>query len=492
MLHKAVTHGAFFMGKTPYLFRRKNIYYFRIRIPLEHQETLKNREIVHSLKTENRAEAIPKALKLAANFKALLQDLKAGKRQNICRSDLVAGTNNPETTQKKQTASEPPSPVGFKQIAFSATPVEKSNVPLLATVVGDFLKRYDPSAKVMLGKLNATLPIFVELLGNKPADEILQANINQFFDDAQRLPVRRDSKEFSGLPIRKIIEANTGPTISEKTFKSTYRACVSVFLNWAEVHYKDQGFPALSVDGAVYRGERGDGINKQRAATSEELQKLFNNPKMKKYAANPETEHYFWLPALGLYTGARINELCQLNPTEDIKQDLATGIWYFNITDESESAEGVDKSIKTNSSRRVVPIHSKLIDAGFLDYAERVKRGGHKILFPAWQPRNGKASANAGKWFVRYLESIGLRSEEKGARLSGFHMFRHGFVTHGMNNKISRTFEVTGHEVGEVDGVKLSAVARGYWTRDIADNIKGLKAAVEQFDFGVAFYRLDL
>jgi hypothetical protein len=43
-------------------------------------------------------------------------------------------------------------------------------VPLLSVVVVvvvDFLKRYDPSNKATLTKLNATLPLFVELIGNK-------------------------------------------------------------------------------------------------------------------------------------------------------------------------------------------------------------------------------------------------------------------------------------------------------------------------------------
>ena len=66
------------MAKIPYLFRRKNIFYFRARIPREHQKLLKAVEVVRSLKTENQAEAIPLALKFAATFKALLQDLQQG------------------------------------------------------------------------------------------------------------------------------------------------------------------------------------------------------------------------------------------------------------------------------------------------------------------------------------------------------------------------------------------------------------------------------
>lgn len=77
------------MGKTPYLFRRKNVFYFRIRVPVEHQKTLNTLEIVQSLRTENQFEAIPQALKLAANFKAILHALKTGKKQKPCRSEVM-------------------------------------------------------------------------------------------------------------------------------------------------------------------------------------------------------------------------------------------------------------------------------------------------------------------------------------------------------------------------------------------------------------------
>lgn len=45
------------MAKTPYLVRRKNIFYFRLAVPAELREIVKSREIVQSLKTENRLDA---------------------------------------------------------------------------------------------------------------------------------------------------------------------------------------------------------------------------------------------------------------------------------------------------------------------------------------------------------------------------------------------------------------------------------------------------
>jgi hypothetical protein len=76
LLQKPATKKAVVMAKTPYLIRRKNVFYFRIVVPIEFRDTFKSREIIKSLKTENRAEATHKALELAAHFKAILYGLK--------------------------------------------------------------------------------------------------------------------------------------------------------------------------------------------------------------------------------------------------------------------------------------------------------------------------------------------------------------------------------------------------------------------------------
>jgi len=476
------------MAKIPYLIRRKNIFYFRLVVPVEFRKLLKVREITQSLRTENREEATYQVLKLAAYFRAAMHNHKTGKACISSHSELIASFNDETVCNAPQINAVTPSAIPIP-CEPSPTYGTAMKTPLLSVVVDEFLERYNRNNKATLTKLKATLPVLLELVGDKPINKILQADINAYFDDVQKLPVRRDAKVFRSMALREIMAANTGKCVSAGTFKSTYRACVSIFISWAIINYKDQGFPSLSTQGAVYHGDRSKGINKQRAIRPDELKKLFEHEKMGRYAANSNTAHYYWLPLIGLYTGARINEICQLNPTEDILQDNKTGIWYFWFNDESDTADSVDKRIKTNSSKRVVPIHSKLLNFGFLGYVNRVRSEGSKLIFPAWQPRNGKASANASKWFNRYIESIGLRDETEGARLSGFHAFRHTFVTYGMTHKIKGVLELTGHEMDVIyDMGKVSDVAKGYWSQGIADNILEKLQTVEKFCFDIDIF----
>ena len=90
------------MAKIPYLFRRKNIFYFRARIPFEYQESFKAKEVVRSLKTESQAEAIPLVLKFAANFKATFQDIHKGKKYITSYSDLIASLNDETVSNNPQ------------------------------------------------------------------------------------------------------------------------------------------------------------------------------------------------------------------------------------------------------------------------------------------------------------------------------------------------------------------------------------------------------
>jgi hypothetical protein len=113
-----------------------------------------------------------------------------------------------------------------------------------------------------------------------------------------------------------------------------------------------------------------------------------------------------------------------MNPQVDVRQDGETGIWHLALTEESDADERIDKSIKNDPSVRTVPIHSHLIELGFLKYVERVKASGAKLLFPRFEPSRGRASPQGEKWFRGFMVQLGLRDETPGARLVGMHAFR--------------------------------------------------------------------
>lgn len=123
----------------------------------------------------------------------------------------------------------------------------------------------------------------------------------------------------------------------------------------------------------------------------------------------------YWLPLLALYTGARVEELAQLQ-LSDIKYVDGLG-HYINITDAAEH-----QKLKNPGSRRRIPVHSILVACGFIDYVAARSRSG--LLFPDLKvnPR-GKLGGYFSNFFSNYLrQTVKIFDTRK-----VFHSFRHTF-----------------------------------------------------------------
>ena len=328
----------------------------------------------------------------------------------------------------------------------------------------------------------AALDKLTDVLGeDRLVATIKQADILEYFDIVQHLPSERGGKKRpKGVSIRELIGDTI--TMAPATFDNNYVAPIRVFLRWAISTYQDQGFPVgLTTDYVEYKGKREAGDQKQRAFEAHELKRLFEGEELKRFADAPENHHRYWLPVLGLHTGARINELCQINPQVDIS--IHEGIWALHLTADSATDERVTKSIKTKKSR-YVPIHPKLIELGFLEYAERVKLEGHQLLFPEFKPKRGKASAQAAEWFGDFLEEIGVRDDTPGNRIVGAHAFRSTLLTYAANHEDpsleSRMGLITGHV--RLDS-NITKVMRGYISKRDMERLYGI---IAQVDFGLA------
>jgi integrase len=125
----------------------------------------------------------------------------------------------------------------------------------------------------------------------------------------------------------------------------------------------------------------------------------------------------YWLPLIGLYSGARLEEIAQLRPA-DVLEHPGLG-WYLNITDEG------DGSVKTANARRRVPVHPQLVRIGLIAYIEDIRKKRLPFLFPDLVVDvKDVRSGNWSKWFGRFKKGIvGLSDRRK-----VFHSFRHCFV----------------------------------------------------------------
>ncbi len=178
--------------------------------------------------------------------------------------------------------------------------------------------------------------------------------------------------------------------------------------------------------------------------------------------------YYYWLPLLGLYTGARIEELCQLY-LEDIYQDK--GLWVFDFNEKD------DKELKNLPSARVIPVHSVLINMGLIKYASKLRKKGHTRLFPELKKGRDGYSQDASKWFSRYRKKCGVISGKK-----SFHSFRHTVLNYFKQR------DENGNKVKAISGHKDEDIASGLYGKPYEPS--ALVLLIESLEFPIDVKRL--
>ena len=142
--------------------------------------------------------------------------------------------------------------------------------------------------------------------------------------------------------------------------------------------------------------------------------------------------HVFWSLALGLFTGARAEELAQLRLRDFEKVDIDSEIIYYinlQITDPKK------QSLKNLASERIIPISKYLIEWGFLNYVQERINEKADYLFDLTINRDGKRNGfqkNINEDIQSHIKQ--LHPEHKG-RLPSFHDLRSHFVSRFLNGK---------------------------------------------------------
>lgn len=225
----------------------------------------------------------------------------------------------------------------------------------------------------------------------------------------------------------------------------------------------------------VKRGKRSRDL--RRGFTSEDVQKIFQNPiwtgfKSLHFTRRPGNvllkDGLFWVPIICALTGARRSEIAGL-ATSDIVQVM--GIWCFDIK------ENGLRSLKNEETSRLVPIHSQLIELGFLEYVAAQKRSIE--LFPDMKPLQSETSYGES---IDHLFRLAMKDQLTDTVDKSFHSFRHHistFLTNEADVKDSWRDVILGHKgksTGEVfynDGIYMNNL------RSVTERIPRIQALDE-------------
>jgi integrase len=168
----------------------------------------------------------------------------------------------------------------------------------------------------------------------------------------------------------------------------------------------DRGVQGLKARAGQLKGRRN-----YRPFSDDDLQRIFDPETYLRFNSAADE---FWLPLLGLFTGARLGELVKLQSSA-IRRNAIAGVWVMVLSGKNEN------------SFRHVSLPQALIDLGFLNYVYATRRKLDQPLFPhrPMNPtRTADPSKHASRAFGEYLTKVGLADP-----LHVFHSFRHTVIS---------------------------------------------------------------
>lgn len=237
------------------------------------------------------------------------------------------------------------------------------------------------------------LDVFSELSGGDlPSSEFTKTRVRDFVAALASYPSRRSLGKMASMTLTQIQSGDYQP-ISIRT-QSNIITLLSAFANWLAGHGYIESNPLAGIKPKAQKQAA-----KQKTWSQEDIALWFSPEHLDTLQG-----WQYWLPLMGLYTGARLEELAALKATDIHEHE---GIAYFEVHDRD------GRHIKNAASSRLVPIHSRLVDLGFLEFVEG--RKDHERLFELRRIQ-GRYGFNSSKWFGRHRKKLGITPDFHGLR----------------------------------------------------------------------------
>lgn len=416
-------------------------WYFRYQLPRQQRPLFENRsEIKRSLKTSCKHEAKLLALELELSIRKKVMG-------QLSRNELWS-VSKPPAIEKKATKPD--------TCPFSI--LEKF-----------YLYKLDHVSLKTADSLKAQCTTILSLINKSNLKSIRRAEAEAVKQALRLYPTNvRKHREFRGLTAREAININKRigkPTLSNESVKD-YIQKASSFFEWCLANEFTDINP---FKGIKFRKANKDSEAKS-AYSSTQLKTVFEHCIFTE--TQPLHPHYYWLPLLAKLTGARLNELCQLYADDIVR---INDIWCISI-----AADKQDQKLKNAESKRLVPIHNRLINLGFLEFVK--ERNNGRLFSELRLGRDGYGSAPS-KWYGRFKTQLGF---ERG---HDFHSFRHTVATELKNALVDHKVasSLLGHSL---NNITYDRYGKGYNIEILAQAINALD--VSALNKVLPYHRLNI
>ncbi|MHA3604551.1 tyrosine-type recombinase/integrase [Yersinia enterocolitica] len=301
--------------------------------------------------------------------------------------------------------------------APTADDSNSENQLTLAEAWNDFLK-YKSSWTDKIRKNNEKyFEVMAIVLGKDTAvTKISKQDIKRLLEVAEALP-QQNKKPYNRMTLLQIIDLDNIPPcdlVSGKTVKDYLKLCQSFFSTFLK---KEKDILSLSPTENIkyeYSSKR------YGVYTINEMTKLVNQFLLEKGWRK-------WVFLLLAYTGARRNEITSLT-VNNVRFDKDTKRYYLMIEES-----------KTDAGIRQIPLHTRLIDWGFIDF---VNSKGNGSLFPEITYNNQVTNV-----FHTIRDSLGINYLDDYKERRVVHSFRHTFFTNAViKHNVTLVQQVVGHE----------------------------------------------
>ena len=394
------------------VFRRGRKLYYRHMVPVDVRGLLGRSEIWRSLRTDSCEVALRRLPLVVSAIEAEVERARADAGRSIDwmlitppMSDAVG-----RSVTMTDDASQPSSlSLGAAYRNYIDDPTRSWS--------RSTREAYETSRKLAVSVIGESLPI----------SSLARVHCRELLEVLRFLP-RNAAKRFPRLSPREAAERAKNSTDANVISAANANALMSnfsSFLNWAVNEELLNRNPARGLrlpDNVAKR-------DKRLPFAPEQLRRIFHAPLYSgciddrrgynKVGDERPRNARFWIPLIGLFTGARLGEICQLDACDIRRIDDIDCI----VISAASLVGTTDKRLKTGASERIIPLHPILRNCGLPQFAEHKRSSGQVKLFDDIETgKTGSRSVAFSKWFTQFLRASGAQRSR-----TSFHSFRHNF-----------------------------------------------------------------